>query len=131
MKTSNKIILSIYTLLVVGLAAISVGCGTPGSVAVGGNTTNITANASVDVNPNLSVGVTGSVDPTNPSNWSAGIVVTFKAPPTAATADLLAVVAAKSRSQLVYVIAKPDVRNADVQAAILAAVKEGASITPL
>ena len=120
-------------LLCIVLAACnSVPSGT--SIGVAGNTTNVTGQVLVPVGSNVSVGVSGSVNPQDPGNWSAGIVVVFKSAPSDEMMALLAHAQAKGQFGkdvgMIYTILRPSVASTTFVDCVLQAIKEGATIAP-
>ena len=104
------------------------------SIGVAGNTTNVTGQVLVPVGSNVSVGVTGSVNPQDPGNWSAGIVVVFKSAPSVEMLALLSHAQAKGQFGkdvgLIYTILRPSVASPSFIDCVLQAIKEGATIAP-
>lgn len=98
------------------------GCGTTAAV----NTDGHSVTGAVT---NGNVGVTGTFD-TVTGEWSAGIVITFKATPNDDTIRFLAQAGAVAqRDGTVFLLPKYDRLNADQAVAIEAALKAGAVLT--
>jgi hypothetical protein len=112
------------------LAVLLVGCaGT--SVGVSGNSDSVSASVGVPVGSAI-VTATGQINPQDPSQWEAGIVVVFKSPPSAESLTALAsanAVVANNDNQKFFIAQARSLIKADaVTAAVTACLHDGASI---
>lgn len=120
-----------YCLLV--LLSLLVGCQShPTTVAVNTNEDQtISGSVTSQVSDHVNVGVQGSGNPTT-GEWTAGVVITFKAAPDQTTAWALEAadaVATRGGAPYQYVIPKADWGNPEFRQAMQLALKAGATIT--
>lgn len=81
--TRKLVVMTIFTAIAVLITMLASGCDSlkmPEGSQIGGsgNTTNAQGFISVPVTDTIIVTATGQINPQNPSDWGAGIIVTFK-----------------------------------------------------
>ena len=128
-----------FILLPAALILLAAGCSSnaiPSGTTAGINATGdyIGGAVGVPLSSNAVLTATGGVNPNNTADWSAGVQVTFKEPPSPATETFFESLirhgkARHGKAAWIYQLGKVDPSDDLVVAAVEAALQEGATIT--